>query len=72
MDELLKRADIAMYQAKVAGWRALRFFEPKMQTALEARAGLEQDLRVALAENQFERYYQKQVTHCGWLPAPRC
>lgn len=65
MGELLKRADSAMYQAKESGRNTLRFFDPKMQETLEARAGLERDLRVALAKNQFKLYYQKQVTHDG-------
>ncbi|MEZ5592467.1 MAG: bifunctional diguanylate cyclase/phosphodiesterase [Gammaproteobacteria bacterium] len=63
VDDLLKRADIAMYQAKAAGRNALRFFDPKMQAAVTARVGLEMDLRQALAANQFELYFQAQVQH---------
>jgi len=40
-EELLKRADIAMYQAKKSGRNTLRFFDPKMQDILNARASLE-------------------------------
>jgi len=65
VDELLKRADIAMYQAKNAGRNTLRFYDPTMQAALEARAALESDLRVAIKENQFKLYYQVQVDHAG-------
>ena len=63
VDDLLKRADIAMYQAKAAGRNALRFFDPKMQAAVTARVELEKDLRQALAANQFELYFQAQVQH---------
>ncbi|TAN65760.1 MAG: EAL domain-containing protein [Methylobacter sp.] len=62
VDELLKQADIAMYHAKASGRNALRFFDPKMQASISARAALEADLRLALAENQFEMYYQLQIT----------
>ena len=60
-EELLKRADIAMYKAKEAGRNALRFFDPKMQTAVTARANLEWDLRRALENDQFKLYFQLQV-----------
>ena len=64
-DDLLKWADIAMYQAKEAGRNTVRFFDPKMQETIDTRTAMERDLRVALAENQFTLYYQMQVTHCG-------
>lgn len=62
-EELLKQADIAMYQAKAAGRNTLRFFDPQMQANINARIALEIDLHLALAENQFELYYQLQTTH---------
>ena len=62
-DQLLKQADIAMYQAKAAGRNGLRFFDPQMQVSIDARVALEADLRVALKENQFVLYYQPQVYH---------
>ncbi len=58
---LLQQADVAMYQAKTAGRNAIRFFDPQMQRALEARAALEADLRHALEKQQFRLYYQIQV-----------
>ncbi|MDD5296780.1 MAG: EAL domain-containing protein [Rhodocyclaceae bacterium] len=61
MEELLKQADLAMYQAKAAGRNALRFFDPEMQSAVTARVALEADLRQAVREGQFLLYYQAQV-----------
>ena len=63
VDDLLMRADTAMYQAKHAGRNTMRFFDPAMQADLEARSLLEQDLRQALAKQQFELHYQPQVNH---------
>jgi diguanylate cyclase (GGDEF)-like protein/PAS domain S-box-containing protein len=62
-DELMKRADIAMYQAKRTGRNAIRFFDPKMQAAVEYRADLGLALREAIANDQLVLYYQMQVAH---------
>jgi diguanylate cyclase (GGDEF)-like protein/PAS domain S-box-containing protein len=62
-DELLKRADTAMYQAKRSGRNTCRFFDPTNHAAMEVRIVLENDLRVALSKNQFKLYYQMQVNH---------
>ena len=59
--DLLKQADIAMYQVKASGRNALCFFDPAMQASIAHRAELERDLRLALAARQFQLYYQKQV-----------
>ncbi len=64
-DELLRRADIAMYQAKSNGRNMLRFYDPDMQAALDARIQLEANLRNALADHQFKLYYQAQVNQHG-------
>lgn len=66
-DELMKRADLAMYQAKAAGRNTLRFFDPQMQEAVNARVALERDLRNGLQSNQFLLDYQPQVDASGRL-----
>lgn len=60
-EEILKRADIAVYQAKQAGHNALRFFDQKMQDAINDRVALENELRNALENQQFHLYYQIQT-----------
>ena len=59
--ELMKQADIAMYQSKRAGRNTLRFFDPVVQLKVAARAEMEGELRKALEYRQFELYYQAQV-----------
>jgi len=63
--ELLKRADLAMYQAKAAGRNTVRFFNQHMQAAVSARAELEADLRQGLRENEFFLHYQPQLNQDG-------
>nr|WP_050780941.1 EAL domain-containing protein [Bradyrhizobium sp. ORS 278] len=57
-DQLTKHADLAMYAAKAGGRRTFRFFEPSMDENARARLQLQQDLRRAIVENQFELHYQ--------------
>ncbi|MES2160227.1 MAG: EAL domain-containing protein [Pseudomonadota bacterium] len=65
IEEALQHADLAMYQAKAGGRNMLRFFEPQMQQAANARAEMERDLQQALHQDEFELYYQAQVDSTG-------
>ncbi len=56
--ELLRDADIALYEAKAAGKDCYIAFEPQMHTAVQDHHLLEMDLREALARNQFSLVYQ--------------
>jgi diguanylate cyclase (GGDEF)-like protein/PAS domain S-box-containing protein len=60
-DQLLKNADMALYGAKADGRGTYRFFEPEMDARMKVRRELEMNLRNALANNEFELYYQPLV-----------
>jgi len=60
-DQLLRNVDLALYRAKSDGRGAYRFFEAEMDERMQARRGLERDLRGALANNEFEVHYQPLV-----------
>ena len=60
-EDLMKQADIAMYQAKKAGRDTMRFFDQEMQDSINARAVLESELREALENEKFQLYFQIQV-----------
>ncbi len=63
--ELLKQADLAMYQAKSLGRNTLCFFDPAMQAAMSANARTGSDLRDGLRRGEFLLYYQPQVDRAG-------
>ncbi|WP_244645868.1 PAS-domain containing protein [Bradyrhizobium campsiandrae] len=60
-DELMKCADLALYQAKAKGRGAYQLFEPEMEAAARSRHALEHDLRGALEASQFHLVFQPQV-----------
>jgi diguanylate cyclase (GGDEF)-like protein len=59
--EALQRAEIAMFHAKEAGRNTARFFSPAQQSAVNARAAMEERLRQGIKNNQFFLYYQPQI-----------
>lgn len=61
IEEVHKRADAAMYQAKNAGRNTVRFYDPNTQAALEARSELEIALRTAIEQHQLHLFFQVQV-----------
>jgi len=60
-DTLLKNADMALYRAKADGRGTYCFFRDEMAQTVEARRILELDLRKALANEEFELFYQPLV-----------
>jgi diguanylate cyclase (GGDEF)-like protein/PAS domain S-box-containing protein len=67
VSDLLRRADLAMYQAKGAGRNTVRFFNHDMQAAVSARVAMESDLRQGLREHQFYLCYQPQMNEDGQM-----
>lgn len=67
VDELMKRSDLAMYQAKAQGRASIRFFDPLMQKAADKRSAIETDLHQALAAGQLRLFYQAKVNADGSL-----
>jgi diguanylate cyclase (GGDEF)-like protein len=60
-DELMKCADLALYQAKARGRGAYQLFEPEMEEEARSRHALEHDLRGALEAREFHLVFQPQV-----------
>ncbi len=64
-DEILRRADMAMYESKAAGRNAVRFFDPSLQERATLRAALQRDMRHGLREGEFELFGQPIVDARG-------
>jgi diguanylate cyclase (GGDEF)-like protein/PAS domain S-box-containing protein len=64
-DDMLKRADLAMYRAKARGRNTVCFFDPAMETSAASRAALLADLNKAMQNRDFELYYQPQMDSGG-------
>jgi diguanylate cyclase (GGDEF)-like protein/PAS domain S-box-containing protein len=67
VDAVLKRADVAMYEAKASGRNAVSLFQPEMEHRVAERSALEADLRRGFADGELEIYYQPQVDVAGRL-----
>jgi diguanylate cyclase (GGDEF)-like protein len=62
LDELMKTADMALYEAKNTGRGTYCFYAPEMNARIQARGKLEQDLQSAFANGEFELFYQPIVS----------
>lgn len=60
-EEIVRRADVALYRAKLELRSNLRFFEEEMDVQVRERAMIETELRRAIAVGQIEPYYQPIV-----------
>lgn len=65
VNELLRKADTAMYRAKQTGRGRYVFFEERMNTEALERAALEHDLRRALDRDEFVMHFQPQLDLCS-------
>lgn len=64
-EDLIKRADMAMYVSKESGKNRVTFFDVVMQEDIENHVSLSNDLKVAISDNQLQLYYQVQVNSDG-------
>jgi len=65
VDDLMKKADVAMYHAKDLGRNTYQYFTESMLQAANKRISIERELRVALAEDQMVLHYQPQLSSEG-------
>ncbi len=65
IEEILKRSDLAMYEAKASGKNTVRFFDPEMQAVISSRLTMEENLRLALNKQQMFLVFQPQVDRLG-------
>ena len=70
--EVLKRADVAMYQSKEAGKDTIRTYDPHVQSALNERVALSTELNAALANEELFLHYQLQSMANGTVVGAEC
>jgi EAL domain-containing protein (putative c-di-GMP-specific phosphodiesterase class I) len=70
--EVLKRADVAMYQSKEAGKDTIRVYDPQVQSALNERVALSTELNAALAKDELLLHYQLQCMANGTVVGAEC
>ena len=68
LEDLIRRADLAMYGAKKKGKAGHEVFDPSMNAAAHARLTLENDLRRAVERDEFKLFYQPKVRVAAVLP----
>ena len=61
IDEVLKRADTAMYRAKTTNGSNFTFFDPGLQSSIDNRLDLEKSILTALKSNELHAYFQPQI-----------
>jgi diguanylate cyclase (GGDEF)-like protein len=64
-DDLVRRADLALYRAKAEGHSSTRFFEPAMDAHVERRSAVERELRGAVIANNIQVHYRPLVNLSG-------
>lgn len=65
VEDVLKRADTALYASKNDGRDTVRFYQPEMQAAIDSRLTIEKDLRLAIERNQLDLHFQPQFGQGG-------
>ncbi len=65
VEDLLKKADVAMFEAKESGRNCVRFFTEERQASINSRTSMADALRRALENHELALYYQPQVSAAG-------
>lgn len=65
LEDIIKHADTAMYQAKAKGKNSICFFETSMQQAIDKRLHMERQMRQSLREQDFSLHYQPKLDQYG-------
>lgn len=65
VEGLIRKSDLALYQAKATGQNAFRIYDKPLHREIRQRKTLEDELRLALARDEFEIYVQPQIDVAG-------